>query len=79
MKQYQQVTAIIEREDNGYVSLCQELDIASLWQRTTRAKVFQRLGLIQFYDKTPHTSSHPRMTCSFNGFRLSDCIYRQPV
>ena len=24
-----QLTAIIEREDNGYVSLCPELDIAS--------------------------------------------------
>ncbi len=25
----QQFTALIEREDNGYVSLCPELDIAS--------------------------------------------------
>jgi predicted RNase H-like HicB family nuclease len=29
MKQTQQLTAIIEREDNGYVGLCPELDIAS--------------------------------------------------
>lgn len=29
MKHYQQVTAIIEREEDGYVSLCPELDIAS--------------------------------------------------
>lgn len=29
MKQMQQFTALIEREDNGYVSLCPELDIAS--------------------------------------------------
>ena len=29
MKQIQQFTALIEREDNGYVSLCPELDIAS--------------------------------------------------
>jgi predicted RNase H-like HicB family nuclease len=28
-KQKQQFTAIIEREDDGYVSLCPELDIAS--------------------------------------------------
>ena len=30
MKQTQQFTALIEREDNGYVSLCPELDVASL-------------------------------------------------
>jgi predicted RNase H-like HicB family nuclease len=29
MKQMQQFTALIEREENGYVSLCPELDIAS--------------------------------------------------
>lgn len=29
MKQTQQLTAIIEREGDGYVALCPELDIAS--------------------------------------------------
>jgi predicted RNase H-like HicB family nuclease len=29
MKHMQQLTAIIEREGNGYVGLCPELDIAS--------------------------------------------------
>jgi predicted RNase H-like HicB family nuclease len=29
MKKTKQLTAIIEREENGYVSLCPELDIAS--------------------------------------------------
>jgi len=29
MQKYKQFTAIIEREGNGYVSLCPELDIAS--------------------------------------------------
>jgi predicted RNase H-like HicB family nuclease len=29
MKQMQQFTALTEREENGYVSLCPELDIAS--------------------------------------------------
>jgi predicted RNase H-like HicB family nuclease len=29
MKQLQQMTAIIEREGDGYVSLCPELDVAS--------------------------------------------------
>jgi predicted RNase H-like HicB family nuclease len=29
MKQIKSLTAIIEREDNGYIALCPELDIAS--------------------------------------------------
>ena len=29
MKQLKQLTCIIEREDNGYVSLCPQIDIAS--------------------------------------------------
>lgn len=29
MKQLRQVTAIIEREGDGYVALCPELDVAS--------------------------------------------------
>jgi predicted RNase H-like HicB family nuclease len=29
MKQVRQMTAIIEREGNGYVALCPELDVAS--------------------------------------------------
>jgi predicted RNase H-like HicB family nuclease len=29
MKQTQQLTAIIEREGNGYVGLCPDLDVAS--------------------------------------------------
>jgi predicted RNase H-like HicB family nuclease len=29
VKQLRQVTAIIEREGNGYVALCPELDVAS--------------------------------------------------
>ncbi len=29
MKQFQYFTAVIEREDDGFVSLCPELDIAS--------------------------------------------------
>ena len=29
MQKYKQFTSIIEREGNGYVSLCPELDIAS--------------------------------------------------
>ncbi len=38
MKQTRQFTAIIEREGNGYVSLCPELDIASQGDSIEEAK-----------------------------------------
>lgn len=38
MKRVQQFTAIIEREGNGYVSLCPELDIASQGDSIEEAK-----------------------------------------
>jgi predicted RNase H-like HicB family nuclease len=43
MKQIQQFTALIEREDEGYVSLCPELDIASQGNTVEEA----RLNLIE--------------------------------
>ncbi len=38
MKTIQQFTAIIEREGNGYVALCPELDIASQGDTVEQAK-----------------------------------------
>lgn len=38
MKQIQQFTAIIEREEDGYVALCPELDIASQGDSVESAK-----------------------------------------
>lgn len=38
MKRIQQFTAIIEREGDGYVSLCPELDIASQGDSIEEAK-----------------------------------------
>lgn len=38
MKQMQQFTAVIERDDDGYVSLCPELDIASQGNTVEEAK-----------------------------------------
>ncbi len=43
MKQTQQFTALIERENDGYVSLCPELDIASQGETVEEA----RLNLIE--------------------------------
>lgn len=38
MKKTQQLTAIIEREGNGYVSLCPELDLASQGDTVEQAR-----------------------------------------
>ena len=38
MKQLRQVTALIEREGDGYVSLCPELDIASQGETIEEAR-----------------------------------------
>jgi predicted RNase H-like HicB family nuclease len=38
MKQTQQFTAIVEREGNGYIALCPELDIASQGDSVEEAK-----------------------------------------
>ena len=38
MEKYKQFTAIIEREGNGYVSLCPELDIASQADTVEKAR-----------------------------------------
>ncbi len=38
MKHTRQLTAIIEREGNGYVSLCPELDIASQGDTIEKAR-----------------------------------------
>ncbi|HEX9689297.1 MAG TPA: type II toxin-antitoxin system HicB family antitoxin [Thermoanaerobaculia bacterium] len=38
MKQNRQLTAIIEREGNGYVALCPELDIASQGETVEEAR-----------------------------------------
>jgi predicted RNase H-like HicB family nuclease len=39
MRRIQQFTAIIEREGDGYVSLCPELDIASQGDTVEQARI----------------------------------------
>lgn len=38
MKRRQQFTAIIEREDDGYVAICPELDVASQGETVEEAR-----------------------------------------
>lgn len=45
-----QLTAIIEREENGYVSLCPELDIASQGNTIEEARLNLREALELFFE-----------------------------
>jgi predicted RNase H-like HicB family nuclease len=45
-----QMTAIIEREGNGYVSLCPELDIASQGSTVTEARENLKEALELFFE-----------------------------
>lgn len=45
-----QLTAIIEREGNGYVSLCPELDIASQGDTIEDARINLREAIELFYE-----------------------------
>ena len=50
MKQTKQLTVIIEREGDGYVSLCPELDIASQGHTVPEAKSNLIEALELFFD-----------------------------
>jgi predicted RNase H-like HicB family nuclease len=50
MKQTYQLTALIEREGDGYVALCPELDIASQGDTVMEARENLREALELFYE-----------------------------
>ena len=50
MKNIQNFTAIIEREDNGYVSLCPELDVASQGDTVEEAKANLQEAIELFFE-----------------------------
>jgi predicted RNase H-like HicB family nuclease len=50
MSEARQMTAIIEREDDGYVALCPELDIASQGQTIEEARANLVEALTLFYE-----------------------------
>jgi predicted RNase H-like HicB family nuclease len=53
------LTAIIEREDDGYVALCAELDIASQGETIERARANLVEALTLFFE-TAHSSEAER-------------------
>jgi predicted RNase H-like HicB family nuclease len=48
-----QLTAIIEREGDGYVALCPELDIASQGMSVSEARDNLKEALELFYEEAP--------------------------
>lgn len=50
MRQFRQFTAIIERESDGYVSLCPELDIASQGDTVEQARTNLAEALELFFE-----------------------------
>ncbi|MGO8915236.1 MAG: type II toxin-antitoxin system HicB family antitoxin [Stellaceae bacterium] len=50
MKRREQLTAIIERESTGYVSLCPELDIASQGATVEEARANLREAVELFFE-----------------------------
>lgn len=66
MKNRYQLTAIIEKEDNGYVSLCPELDIASQGETVEDA----RLNLLEALQLFFESASESEIQC-----RLKDEVF----
>ena len=56
------LTAIIEREDSGYVALCPELDIASQGDTVEEAGKNLRLALELFFETAPTEEVSRRLT-----------------
>jgi predicted RNase H-like HicB family nuclease len=61
MKKVQQFTAIIEREGDGYVSLCPELDIASQGSTIEEARRNLAEALELFLEHAPKFEIEERM------------------
>ena len=59
MTQIKQLTAIIEREGDGYVSLCPELDIASQGDTTEEARA-NLIEALELFFETADTSEIDR-------------------
>ena len=56
-----QLTVIIEREGNGYVSLCPELDIASQGDTIEEVRNNLREALELFFETASPTEIHTRL------------------
>lgn len=62
-----QLTGLLEREGDGYVSLCPELDIASQGDTVEQALANLREAVELFLETAAHSEIESRS--SFNGFQ----------
>ncbi len=58
----QQLTAIIQREGDGYVALCPELDIASQGDTVSEARSNLKEALELFFETAPDAEIQQRLT-----------------
>jgi predicted RNase H-like HicB family nuclease len=61
----QRLTALIQREDDGYVALCPELDIASQGDTVETARENLRAALQLFFECAPTEEVQRRMSQDF--------------
>ena len=61
MDQFRRLTAIIEREDDGYVSLCPELDIAGQGDTIEEARANLIEALTLFFEEAHQEEVERRM------------------
>jgi predicted RNase H-like HicB family nuclease len=61
MKQIKNLTAIIEREGNGYVALCPELDIASQGEDIEEARRNLKEAIELFFETADLSEIQSRM------------------
>lgn len=61
MSQIRRLTAVIEREGDGYVALCPELDIASQGDSVEEAKANLVEAVELFFESASATEIHERL------------------
>ncbi len=61
MKNIQNFTAIIEKEDNSYVALCPELDVASQGNTVEAAKLNLQEAIELFFEYASETEIRSRL------------------
>ena len=69
-----QVTALTEREGDGFVALCPELDVASQGRPVEEAKQNLREGLELFFETADAVELHDRLRSEVYGTRLEVTI-----
>ena len=72
MKQLQQFMAIIEREGNGYVALCSELDIASQGNTVEEARRNLTEALELFFETADASEVQRRLQSEVSITHLGD-------